>query len=238
VTRIRRRTAIVATAVVAALGVAACGSDSDSTASTASAASAATVAAHTASAHTTGPATDRIDPIVFQQEMRKLWEDHITWTRLYIVSAVGGLPDLDATAGRLLQNQADIGAAVATFYGDEAGSALTDLLREHILVAADLVAAAKAGDQTAVTKQSGLWYANAANIAQFLAAANPAWPVETLSQMMRTHLDQTLAEATARLTGNWDADIAAYDEIHLHILAMADALAHGIIEQFPQRFSA
>ena len=170
--------------------------------------------------------------------MRRLWEDHVTWTRLYIVSAVAELPDLDATAGRLLQNQADIGAAVATFYGDDAGTALTDLLREHILVAAELVAAAKTGDQAAVTTQSDLWYANADKIAQFLAAANPAWPFETLSQMMRTHLDQTLAEATARLTGDWDADIAAYDEIHLHILAMADALADGIIEQFPDRFSA
>ncbi len=229
------RTGSVAISVVAALALAACGSDSNPAAS---AAPATTVATHQSSEHSTTPATDSIDPIVFHQEMRRLWEDHITWTRLYIVSAVAELPDLDATAGRLLQNQADIGAAVATFYGDDAGTALTDLLREHILVAAELVAAAKTGDQAAVTKQSDLWYANADKIAQFLAAANPVWPVETLSQMMRTHLDQTLAEATARLTGDWDADIAAYDEIHLHILAMADALADGIIEQFPDRFSA
>jgi hypothetical protein len=235
VIHIPRHTGILAIAVVAALELAACGSDSDSTTS---AAPAATVAVHTSSEHTTAPRTDRIDPVVLHQQMRKLWEDHITWTRLYIVSAVAGLPDLDATAGRLLQNQADIGSAVATFYGDEAGAALTDLLREHILVAADLVAAAKAGDQAAVTKQSGLWYANADKIAQFLAAANRAWPVATLSQMMRTHLDQTLAEATARLSGDWDADVAAYDEIHVHILDMSDALADGIIEQFPDRFSA
>ena len=89
-----------------------------------------------------------------------------------------------------------------------------------------------------MTTQRDLWYANADEIAHFLATANPAWPFETLSQMMRTHLDQTLAEASARLTADWDADIAAYDEIHLHILAMADALADGIIDQFPDRFSA
>jgi hypothetical protein len=170
--------------------------------------------------------------------MRKLWEDHITWTRLYIVSAVAGLPDLDATAGRLLQNQADIGAAVATFYGDDAGAALTELLRQHILIAGELVTAAKAGDSAAVTTQSDRWYANADDIARFLADANPAWTFEVLSDMMHTHLDQTLAEATARLTGDWDADIAAYDEIHLHILDMADALADGIVEQFPDRFSS
>jgi len=236
-TCVRRRAGVVSLAVVAALAFAACGSDSDSAASAGSAAPTA-VATHDSSEHTTEPATDRIDPVVFHQDMRKLWEDHITWTRLYIVSAVAGLPDLDATAGRLLQNQADIGAAVATFYGDDAGAALTDLLRQHILIAADLVAAAKAGDEAGVTTQSDLWYANAEEIAHFLADANPAWPFAAVSQMMRTHLDQTLAEATARLTQDWDADIAAYDDIHLHILTMADALADGIVQQFPERFSA
>ena len=231
--RVPHRIATTAFALVAALGLVACGSDAES--------SATATAAHDSTAHTTSPgppAGDRIDPVVFHQDMRKLWEDHITWTRLYIVSAVAGLPDLDATAGRLLQNQADIGAAVATFYGDDAGAALTELLRQHILIAADLVSAAKAGDSAAVTTQSDRWYANADDIARFLADANPAWPFEVLSDMMHTHLDQTLAEATARLTGDWDADVTAYDEIHLHILDMADALADGIVEQFPDRFSS
>lgn len=233
VTRAGRHNGIAAIAIVAVLGLAACGDDSDS-----NAAPAAATATHASADHTATPATDLIDRVVFHEQMRKLWEDHITWTRLYIVSAVAGLPDVDATAGRLLQNQADIGAAVATFYGDHAGTALTDLLREHILVAANLVAAAKTGDQAAVTKQSDLWYANADEIARFLAAANPAWPLASVSEMMRTHLDQTLAEATARLSGDWTADVAAYDEIHLHILAMADALADGIVAQFPDRFTA
>jgi hypothetical protein len=177
-----------------------------------------------------------IGRVEFRQDMRRLWEDHITWTRLFIVSAVAGLPDVDPTAGRLLQNQADIGAAIAPFYGEEAGATLTGLLREHILIAADLVAAAKAGDGGAVAKQRHLWYANANEIADFLAAANPAWTKQELREMMREHLDQTLAEATARINGDWAADIAAYDRIHVHILAMADVLVAGIIEQFPNRF--
>ena len=80
------------------------------------------------------------DPVAVHQAMRKLWEDHVTWTRLYIVSAVAGLPDTEATAGRLLQNQTDIGNAIKPFYGEEAGAKLTELLRGHILTAADLEA--------------------------------------------------------------------------------------------------
>lgn len=233
-TRSPRRMVVTAIAVVSALGLAACGTVRDTPAS---AAPAPVPTAHQSSDHA-NPASHHIGRAAFHQEMRKLWEDHITWTRLYIVSAIADLPDVDATAGRLLQNQADIGSVIATFYGDDAGTALTGLLREHILVAADLVAAAKAGDTAAVTTQSQLWYANADEIAQFLATANPAWSLETMREMMRTHLDQTLAEATARLAQDWDADIAAYDDIHDHILVMADALADGIITQFRSRFSA
>jgi hypothetical protein len=188
-------------------------------------------------AHTNNAHGNRIDPVAFHQDMRKLWEDHITWTRLFIVSAIAGLPDVDATATRLLQNQDDIGNAIATFYGDDAGDALAALLREHILIAGDLVAAAKSGDDALVASKLADWYANADEISTFLAAANPAWPVDTLKEMMRAHLDQTLAEATARLTGDWNADVAAYEEIHLHILHMADTLADGIVEQFPRRFT-
>ncbi|HEX6657962.1 MAG TPA: hypothetical protein VF065_07760 [Ilumatobacter sp.] len=188
-------------------------------------------------AHANNAHRNRIDPVVFHQDMRKLWEDHVTWTRLYIVSAIAELPDLDATANRLLQNQDDIGNAIAAFYGEDAGHALAALLRDHILIAADLVAAAKSGDDALVASKLADWYANADEIATFLAAANPAWPVDTLKDMMRAHLDQTLAQATARLTGDWNADVAAYDEIHLHILHMADTLADGIVEQFPLRFT-
>jgi hypothetical protein len=179
----------------------------------------------------------RIDRVVFHQDMRKLWEDHVTWTRLYIVSSIANLPDAGATAQRLLQNQDDIGDAVATFYGDDAGDALAALLRDHILIAADLIEAAKAADSALVATTVTAWYANADDISEFLAAANPAWPVDALKDMMRSHLDQTLAEATARLNGDWEADIAKYDEIHLHILHMADTLADGIVDQFPRRFT-
>lgn len=173
----------------------------------------------------------------FHAAMRKLWEDHITWTRLYIVSALAGLPDVRPTAQRLLQNQADLGDAIKPFYGAAAGDRLTALLRSHILIAADLVTAAKAGNSSAMQAASALWDANALEIAEFLSAANPAhWPQATLRAEMRHHLELTLREAQARLKGDWAADIAAYDAIHRHILGLADVLAAGIIRQFPRQF--
>ena len=175
--------------------------------------------------------------MALQSAMRKLWEDHVTWTRLYLVSAIAGLPDTQPTAERLLRNQADIGNAVKPFYGDAAGAKLTALLRDHILTAADLVAAAKAADDAKLTAARGRWYANADEIAGFLTSANPRhWPKGEMRAMMREHLDLTLGEATARLKGNWALDIATYDKIHNQILKMADILSAGIIAQFPKSF--
>jgi hypothetical protein len=173
----------------------------------------------------------------FRNDMRKLWEDHITWTRQFIVSSLAGLPDAGFAADRLLQNQTDIGNAIKPFYGEAAGDALTALLRDHILIAAEIVTAAKAGDTAALNDAVARWYANADDIAAFLNAANPVfWPLEEMQTMMREHLDLTAQELTARLTGDWAADIAAYDQIHVQALQMADMLSTGIIGQFPKAF--
>ncbi len=169
--------------------------------------------------------------------MRKLWEDHITWTRLFIVSAVADLPDKSATTERLLQNQVDIGNAIKPYYGDAAGEKLTALLKTHITTAAELVAAAKANDTGKMGDASKRWYANADEIAAFLSGANPKnWPAAEMKQMMHEHLDLTTAEAVAHLKGNWADDVAAYDKIHTQILQMADMLTTGIINQFPAKF--
>ena len=183
-----------------------------------------------------GPAPVTVQP-AFHDAMRKLWEDHVTWTRLYIVSAVAGLPDADRAAERLLQNQSDIGNAIKPFYGEAAGEGLTALLRPHILIAAEIVKAAKAGDAAAVGAANARWSANADEIADFLHKANPQnWPQATLRAEMHHHLDLTLQEATARIKGDWAADIAAYDKVHDHILGMADVLSAGIVRQFPRKF--
>jgi hypothetical protein len=171
--------------------------------------------------------------------MRKLWTDHVAWTRMYIISVAANLPDKDLTAQRLLQNQTDIGSAVAVYYGQETGGKLTSLLRAHILIAADLVAAAKAGNTAKVDSLNKKWRDNADDIANFLHVANVKnWPGAALRLAMYTHLDQTLSEATHRLKRDYAADIKDYDAIVTHILTLADTLSAGIIAQFPNKFTA
>lgn len=169
--------------------------------------------------------------------MRKLWEDHIIWTRLFIISAAADLPDKAAATDRLLQNQVDIGNAIKPYYGDAAGNKLTTLLKEHITTAAEIVTAAKAGDKPKQDDATKRWFANADQIAAFLSDANPKnWPRSEMQKMMRDHLNLTTEEAVARLQSNWAADIAAYDKVHDQILHMADMLTKGLVNQFPNKF--
>jgi hypothetical protein len=180
------------------------------------------------------PPIDRHD---FDADMRKLWEDHVTWTRLYIVSALGGLPDKDATAQRLLDNQTDLGNAIKPFYGDAAGTELTALLRDHILIAVELIDAAKTGDKAAQDDATKRWFANADGIAAFLSGANPEnWPPAEAQKMMHDHLNLTTEEVVAHLSQDWAASIASYDKVHDQILHMADMLSAGIQAQFPDKF--
>jgi hypothetical protein len=184
----------------------------------------------------TRPASDAASGL--RTALRKLWTDHVIWTRQYIVAAVAGTPDAEAAAGRLLRNQEDIGSAIVPLYGAAAGEELTRLLKEHILIAVDLVAAAIKGDKRAFARHDRRWDANADDIAAFLAGANPNWPEADLRDLLAQHLSLTKGEAVARLQQDWAADVAAFDDIFTEILTMADALTDGIVAQFPEQFEA
>lgn len=179
-----------------------------------------------------------VSAIKFNKAMRALWEDHIIYTHLYIISALSDQPNADLLAKRLLRNQDDIGNAVKPYYGDAAGAKLTSLLRDHIMIAAEVVNAAKmdkAADLQAANKK---WQDNAVVIAEFLSGANPNWSKEKLQKMLLMHLDITTANVVARLQKDWKKDIDTFDEGEAFMLNFADVLSDGIIKQFPNKFKS
>src|SRR5262245_51408989 len=144
--------------------------------------------------------------------LRKLWSDHVVWTRQYIVAAVAGSADAQAAAGRLLRNQEDIGNAIVPYYGDAAGSGLTELLKSHILIAVDLIEAAKAADNDAFAIHDRRWSDNVADIARFLSGANPNWPEADVLDLLNLHLKLTKEEVVARLQSDWETDVQRFDD--------------------------
>jgi hypothetical protein len=169
--------------------------------------------------------------------MRQLWEDHVTWTRNVILCLTDDLPGKDQAVKRLLKNQDDIGNAVSSFYGQEAGKKLTTLLYDHIKIAAEVVQEAKAGNTQKLDDANKRWSANADDISEFLSKANPNWALADMKKMMHDHLHLTTDEAVSRIKKDYDADVLAYDKVHNEILEMSDMLTDGIIKQFPQKFN-
>ena len=194
-------------------------------------------AQHSMASHSMDMNANRSKRLELHDAMRKLWEDHVTYTRLFIVSDAGNLPDKDATTKRLLKNQEDLGNAIKPYFGNDAGTKLTGLLRDHILIAAKIVDAAKVNDKAKVDAATRQWFANADDIAAFLSQANPeSWPISATKPMMHDHLNLTLQEATAQIKGQFADAIAAYDKIVEQAMMMADTLSSGIIKRSPDQF--
>ena len=169
--------------------------------------------------------------------MRKLWSDHVIWTRNVILCLVDNLPGTDQAVKRLLQNQVDIGNTFKQYYGEDAGKKLTELLYAHINISADVVKAAKAGNTAALDKANKKWYSNADEVAEFFYKSNPKWILTDLKMMMEEHLKITTEEAIHRIKKDYDEDVIAFDKIHSEILIMADMFTDGIIRQFPEKFT-
>lgn len=168
--------------------------------------------------------------------MRLLWEQHTAWTRMTINAIVFGTPDQQAVTARLLRNPTDFARALEPLYGKAIASEFERLLRAHLVIAAELVTAAKAGNTQAAADAERRWYQNADQIAALLGRINPFWSEAEWRDMLHEHLRLVKAEAVALLNGQYELSTQVYDEAEAQALVMADELTRGIVRQFPRRF--
>lgn len=165
-------------------------------------------------------------------EMRMLWEQHGAWTRMAIISMVFGLPDEKPVVNRLLRNPVDIAKVLVPFYGEKNASTFSNLLKDHLVIASQLIKETKAGHNKNAKEAEIKWYENANQIATFLSTINPYWPWEKWKTMFYKHLGLVKAQAVAMLTKDYKAGIDAYDKNEIELLEMADMMSEGIIKQF------
>jgi hypothetical protein len=168
--------------------------------------------------------------------MRMLWEQHVVWTVFAIKSIIESSPYADLVVKRLLRNPKDFEAVLRPIYGSEKAAKFSDLLTKHLVIASELVQAAKAGNTAAANDAEKRWYANADEIAAFLAGINPYWSMEEWRQMLYEHLRLTKTEAVLWLNKDYEKAINIFDEIEKQALGMADYMTEGIIRQFPNMF--
>lgn len=168
--------------------------------------------------------------------MRELWNNHGTWTREYVVAALANHPSDDVAAQRLLKNQDDIGNPLVPWYGAAAGKKLASLLREHILIAVEVVKAAQNNTQKALKAADANWHQNAIDISTFLSGANPNITFTHMKAMLFDHLKILTNIVTSRLKKQWGDESTYYDAYRKQLNGMADDLADAIIQAFPEKF--
>ncbi|WP_232696838.1 LysM peptidoglycan-binding domain-containing protein [Brevibacillus daliensis] len=175
--------------------------------------------------------------VQLSNQMRMLWEQHVYWARMLIISIAANLPDEQFVTKRLLRNPPDIANLIKPYYGEKNAAIFNQLFTEHLVIGAELVKAVKAGDSNAAARIEKRWYKNADDIAAFLSSINPNWPMRDLQKMLYEHLGLTEQEAGYRIHNDFASDIATFDKIEQQALMMADALTAGIVKQFPTLFA-
>ena len=163
---------------------------------------------------------------------RRLWEQHVMWTRSFIISTAANSGDLPAVMQRLMRNPGDFANELRKYFGTNTAETFKTLLTEHLSIAAQLVNAAKQGNAANVASYRKKWVQNADEIAGFLAGINRFWDQKTWQDKWHSHLNMTEEEAVYRLNGNYPADVALYDSIEAEALEMADLMADGISRLF------
>lgn len=169
--------------------------------------------------------------ICLMNHTRKLWSQHVYWTRFFIISTAADLGDLEQVTNRLLQNPKDFARMLAPICGSKAADQFEKLFTEHLTIAAELVNAAKNKQQSAADDARRRWYKNADEIAGFLSSVNSCWCEQKWKSMMHSHLEMTEKEAGLRLSGNYAADIKMFGKIEDEALEMADYMAHGLVSK-------
>lgn len=179
--------------------------------------------------------SSKVSALSYHDDWRRLWEDHIWWTRMVIIGVFDDLAGTGNYTERLLQNVPDMVSALKPYYGTQADD-LGKLLKDHLVIAAQILTAAKGGQN--ITSLVTTWYDNAKDIAMFMNHLNPKfWRLDKAEMMWKSHLDFTLQEAVSHLTKDWAGDIAAFEKIHALALVMADFFSEGVMMQFPFRFT-
>lgn len=169
-------------------------------------------------------------------EMREAWIQHVYWTRMLLISIADRLGDQTAVTVRLMENPAAIAGVFARFYPPQVVTLLTQLLTEHLQIGGQLMVALRDGRRAEAARLSALWNNNADQMARAFASMSPQYRYEDVLAMLMRHLNLTTAEVTARLAGNYAADIQAFDQVEAQALEMADYFTAGLVQQFPMQF--
>lgn len=162
--------------------------------------------------------------------------EHVSLAGETLRAAFDGSENTDELLDTLDENSVEVAAIVGSVYGDEAEGQFLELWRSHIGFFADYTAAAKAGDQAAMDQALADLAGYGEEASTFFANANPNLPKEAVKPLLVEHRDLVIDAVNAYGSGDVAGSFAAEQEARDQVGEIANALAGGIVAQYPEKF--
>jgi hypothetical protein len=147
-------------------------------------------------------------------------------------AAAEGRPDLEALTDGLAANTDALRGAVASVFGEAAGSAFVPIWQQHIDALLVWASAEATGDAPAANAALATLHEYRIAFGKFLTDANPKISGDAEAHALQLHLDQLTSFVGADYARSFATERAAYS----HMFDFGDDLARAIIAQFPDRF--
>lgn len=175
--------------------------------------------------------------VELRQTLRDLWIDHIFWSRnVVLMTKMGSTQVAKVAEDNVVKNARSIANAMSPFYGQPAADKLFGLLAGHYGAVKQYMTASYAGDRAGKEAAAQKISANADQIATFLSGANPNWPKATLMSLLTAHGGHHMAQIDAFANKDYASEAQIWQAMKEHMYTIADALASGIVKQFPKKF--
>ena len=186
------------------------------------------------------PADDATSTATFaatQDALRDLWIGHIFWVRAVVDARFDGNADAaKAAEQQVVANAQAIAGAIEPFYGEAASTQLFELLAGHWGPISDYLDATLADSKAEQDAAFQQLVDNANAIAEFLGAANPHWPVDTVSGLLIAHGSHHVQQIQQFAAGDFEQEANTWTMMKDHMYVIADALSGGLAKQFPAKF--
>ena len=159
---------------------------------------------------------------------RYIWRTISTWSRAYLISRYLRIGTEEALFTRLFNESSKYGDMLRLIFGAQFAENFTWLFNEYTIALRDLISAQKEGSSDKVNMNLERMYRIAAEMAHFLADANPFWDEDEWRNIFETYLRYTVEMANSFIKGDYSKDVEAYDRLTAFTNSVGDYFAQGI----------
>ena len=170
--------------------------------------------------------------ITLLSNLRRVWAQHVWWSRLYILSIVYDLPYQDLIFNRTLRNSSDFFRFLERFYTPKQLKPIETLFEEYNKTKSTYLYNKVAGNSYAASIYRKRWYEIADQLADLMYQLNPFLPPSRSKPLIYSLIEGTDSQVENMLIGQTEKEIMFFDMIELEAYEFADFIATGMMSHF------